>query len=107
MYNFNLNDNESIIFDNNHVIIEQNEERGEFGVVITEERLLIFKDLTSEGTTAVLKQTKKIKPIEAMGLIMMIPLKEITSYELKNNDTLIKTNTTMIKVIDHDLSNFL
>ncbi len=103
MYNYDFKkENESILKE----IININTKIGNkyyiTNLILTEKNLLIFYDMKNEDY----KLGVGINPFPNFYLLFSIPLKDL-NYEIKENDTYIKTNNQEINFYDLKLEEFL
>ena len=104
MYNIDLKENETIIYNNDDVKILKNNQIIEVSVVITNERLIILRDGNKLGTmNNVLKTVKAIGFVPNKESIFEVSLSDIVDTIPGDYSKIVLGNNTFIQISDNNI----
>lgn len=108
MYNINLQENETIIYNNDEVKIKANNKILEVSLVITNNRLIILEDGNKLGNmNNLLRTTKGLGFIPNKEIIFQINRDEIKEIVYNEYTKIIFNNDTFVEIQDGNIKHIL
>lgn len=108
MYNIDLQENETIIYNNDETKIKANDKILDISLVITNNRLIILQDSNKLGNmNNVLRTTKGLGFIPNREIIFQINRNEIKDIIYNEYAKIIFNNNTFIEVKDENIKHIL
>ena len=108
MYNINLQENETIIYNNDEVKIKKNDKILEVSLVITNNRLIILEDGNKLGNmNNLLRATKGLGFIPNKEIIFQTNRDEIKEIVYNEYTKIIFNNNTFIEIQDENIKHVL
>lgn len=104
MYNIDLKENETIIYNNDDVQVLKDNQVIEVSVVITNDRLIILQDGNKLGNmNNVLRTTKGIGFLPNMEIVFEVPLSDIVKTIHGEYLKIVLNNNTFIQISDENI----
>jgi len=108
MYNIDLNDNETIIYNNDEVKVLNNNKIIDVSLVITNNRLIILQDGNKLGNmNNLLRTTKAIGFVPNREIIFQTPLTNIVETIPGEYVKIVLSNNTFIEINDSNIIHIL
>jgi len=104
MYNIDLKENETIIYNNDDVQVLKDNQIIEVSVVITNEKLIILQDGNKLGNmNNLLRTTKGLGFVPKMEVIFEVPLSDIADTVPGEYSKIVLNNNTFIQINDENI----
>lgn len=104
MYNIDLKENETIIYNNDDVQVLKDNQIVEVSVVVTNNRLIILQDGNKLGNmNSVLRTTKSVGFVPNREVIFEISLSEIIKIIPGEYSKIVLSNNTFIQISDENI----